>query len=125
MIVEKSRVGGMTLLTVEGIIKLGESAKFLVENLQRVLESEEGHVILDLARINHIDSTGIGELVGYLGQFRTRDRKLILAAPSERIEKLLAVSQLDRLFTVYPTVAAAVAAESDGRSAERSPQEER
>lgn len=111
MIVEKGRVEGMTVLSVEGIIKLGESAQFLVQTLERVLENDEGHVLIDLARINYIDSTGIGELVGYLGRFRGRDRKLILVNPSERIRKLLQVAQLDRLFPIYDSVDAAVAGE--------------
>lgn len=111
MIVEKRTVEGLTVLAVEGIIKLGESARFLSDALKRALESEEGDVLLDLAGINHIDSTGIGELVGYLGRFQRRDRKLILVRPSERIRKLIQVAQLDRLFTIYDDLDAAVAAE--------------
>ncbi len=111
MFVDKSRIDGMSLLKVEGIIKLGESAEFFAENLKRILEKDDGHVLIDLSKINHIDSTGIGELVGYLGRFGDRDRKLILINPSERIRKLLAVAQLDRLFPTYDDVASAVAAE--------------
>ena len=111
MFVDKSRIDGMSLLKVEGIIKLGESAEFLAENLKRTLEKDRGHVLIDLSKINYIDSTGIGELVGYLGRFKDRDRKLILINPSERIRKLLAVAQLDALFPTYDDIDSAVAAE--------------
>ncbi len=111
MIVEKRKLEGMTLLSVEGIIKLGESAEFLAQTLERSLEKDEGHVLLDLSKINYIDSTGIGELVGHLGRFRQRDRKLILVNPSDRIRKLLAVAQIDTLFAIYDDVATAAAAE--------------
>lgn len=100
MIVEKSKLQGNTLLNVEGVIKLGESARFFAEALQRALEEESGHVLIDFSRINYIDSTGIGELVGYLGRFRDLDRKMILINPSDRIRKLLAIAQLDRLFVM-------------------------
>ncbi len=109
--VDKKRVEGMSLLSIEGIIKLGESAEFLAENLKRILEKDEGHVLLDLSKINYIDSTGIGELVGYLGRFRNRGRQLILINPSDRIRKLLAVAQLDQLFSIYDSLDAARAAE--------------
>ncbi len=112
MFVDKSRIEGMSLLKVEGIIKLGESAEFLAENLKRTLEKDEGHVMMDFSKINYIDSTGIGELVGYLGRFADLDRKLILINPSERIRKLLAIAQLNHLFPTYPDVQSAVAAES-------------
>jgi anti-sigma B factor antagonist len=112
MIVEKRRVDGHTLLNVEGVIKLGESAQFFAQALDRALEEEQGNVLVDFSRINYIDSTGIGELVGFLGRFRDRDRKLILVNPSDRIRKLLAIAQLDRLFSIYDSLETALAAEN-------------
>lgn len=109
VIIEKRRQDDTTVLCVEGIIKLGESAEFLAQTLERVLQNETGHVVIDLSQINYIDSTGIGELVGYLGRFRNRNRQLILAHPSERIRKLLAVAQLDSLFPIYDTLEEALA----------------
>ena len=76
MIVEKRRIEDLTLLRLEGVIKLGESAEFFAQTLDRALSDEAGHVLVDFSRINYIDSTGIGELVGYLGRFRDLQRKL-------------------------------------------------
>lgn len=111
MIVEKRHQDGYILLNVEGVIKLGESAEFFAQTLARALEEGEGHVLVDFSKINFIDSTGIGELVGYLGQFRDRRRKLILINPTDRIRKLLEVARLAELFPIYDTVDLAVAAE--------------
>lgn len=109
VIVEKSNHGHSTLLKVEGTIKLGESAQFFAQTLKRALETEPGHVLVDLSEINYIDSTGIGELVGYLGRFRDTGRKLVLVNPSERIRKLLKIAKLDDLFPIYDTLDAALA----------------
>lgn len=112
MIVEKRHLeGGITLLMVEGVIKLGESAQFFAQTLDRALADDKGHVIIDFSHINFIDSTGIGELVGYLGRFREFQRELVLVNPSERIRKLLQVARLDKLFSMYETVDAALAAQ--------------
>ncbi|HEV3074075.1 MAG TPA: STAS domain-containing protein, partial [Thermoanaerobaculia bacterium] len=82
MIVEKRHLeGGVTLLNIEGVIKLGESAQFFAQTLDRTLADDKGHVIIDFTRINFIDSTGIGELVGYLGRFRSFQRELMLVNP--------------------------------------------
>jgi len=113
MIVEKRRIGDHTLLRVEGVIKLGESAQFLAQTLDRALAEDGGHVFVDLEKINYMDSTGIGELVGYLGRFREKERRLVLVHPSQRIRKLLEVAQLVDLFPVYDDVEAALAAEGD------------
>jgi anti-sigma B factor antagonist len=111
MIVEKRHLDGFTLLNLEGVIKLGESAQFFAQTLERSLKDDSGHVIIDFSKINYIDSTGIGELVGYLGRFRDFKRELILVNPSERIRKLLQVARLAELFPTYDTVPAAMAGE--------------
>lgn len=111
MIVEKRHLDGFILLNVEGVIKLGESAEFFAETLARALEEDEGHVLVDFSKINYIDSTGIGELVGHLGRFQDRRRKLILVNPTERIRRLLEVARLAELFPIYDTIEAAMAAE--------------
>jgi anti-sigma B factor antagonist len=111
MIVQKRHLDGFTLLNVEGVIKLGESAQFFAQTLERTLSDDLGHVIIDFSKINFIDSTGIGELVGYLGRFRNSKRELILVNPSERIRKLLQVARLDTLFPTYDSVEAAIDAE--------------
>jgi anti-anti-sigma factor len=117
MIVEKRHLDGYVLLNVEGVIKLGESAEFFAQTLARALEEEQGHVLIDFSKINYIDSTGIGELVGYLGQFGDRRRKLILVNPTDRIRKLLEVARLAELFAIYDTVDEAVEAEGSGPGA--------
>jgi anti-sigma B factor antagonist len=110
MIVQKRHLDGFTLLNVEGVIKLGESAQFFAQTLERALSDDRGHVIVDFSKINSIDSTGIGELVGYLGRFRSFNRDLILVNPSQRIRKLLLVAGLAELFSIHETVEDAVAA---------------
>lgn len=110
MIIEKRRLGEDTLLTVEGVIKLGESAEFLARTLDRVLSESGRHVLIDMAKINYMDSTGIGELVGYLGRFREAKRRLVLIHPAERVRRLLEVAQLADLFPTYDSLEEALAA---------------
>lgn len=113
MIVEKKSHGNHTVLRVEGVVKMGESAQFLAQTLEKLLAEAGGHVLVDLERINYIDSTGIGELVGYFGKFREKGRRLVLVQPAERIRKLLAVARLDDIFPTYDTLEAALASEGD------------
>jgi anti-sigma B factor antagonist len=90
---------------------MGESAQFLAQALERLLAEEQGNVLVDLERINYIDSTGIGELVGYFGKFRERERRLVLVKPADRIKKLLEIAKLDRVFASYDDLETALAAE--------------
>jgi anti-sigma B factor antagonist len=120
LIVEKKHLDNFTILYVEGLIKLGESAEFFSSALENVLKNESTNVIIDFTKIDYIDSTGIGELVGYLGKFTTQNRKLVLVNPSERIQKLLKLAKLDTVFKIYNTEEEAVAAESGSSTARAS-----
>ncbi len=120
VIVEKKHLDNFTILYVEGLIKLGESAEFFSSVLENVLKNESTNVIIDFTKIDYIDSTGIGELVGYLGKFTTQNRKLVLVNPSERIQKLLRLAKLDTVFKIYSTEEEAVAAESGSSTARAS-----
>ena len=97
---------------MEGLIKLGESAEFFSAALENVLKNESTNVIIDFTKIDYIDSTGIGELVGYLGKFSGQNRKLILVNPSERILKLLKLAKLDSIFKIYNSEEEAISAET-------------
>src|SRR5437868_14864777 len=101
MIVEKKHSENFTILYVEGLIKLGESAEFFSSALENVLKNESSNVIIDFTKIDYIDSTGIGELVGYLGKFTTQNRKVIVVNPSEWIMKLLKLGKLDKVVKIY------------------------
>lgn len=111
MIVEKTRHGGHTVLALEGTIRLGESADFFSRMLQRTLDDDSGHVMIDFSKINYIDSTGIGELVGNLRKFRDQQRKVVLVNPSDKIRQLLEISHLGGLFPVHSSLEDALRAE--------------
>jgi len=101
LIIEKRTRGNVSILDVEGAIKLGESADFFSRALENVLKQETSHVVIDFSGINYIDSTGIGELIGYLSKFSGEHRQVALVNPSERILKLLKAVRLESLFKVF------------------------
>lgn len=111
LIVEKENREGFTIIHIEGLIKLGESAEFFSQTLETVLKNDSGSVLVDFTKIDYIDSTGIGELVGYLGRFSDQNRHLILVNPSERIMKLLKLAKLETVFRIYGSEDEAIAAE--------------
>ena len=109
MIIEKRSRGNTTILDIEGAIKLGESAEFFSETLDHVLRNEKANVVIDFSRINYIDSTGVGELIGYLSKFSDERRQVLLVNPSQRILKLLRVVRLDKIFKIFPDEDSAIA----------------
>ena len=109
MIIEKRSRGKVTILDIEGAIKLGESAEFFSSALDNVLHKEDSNVVIDFTGINYIDSTGMGELVGYLSKFSGENRQILLVKPSGRILKLLKVVRLDKVFKIFQDEDSAIA----------------
>jgi anti-sigma B factor antagonist len=101
MQIRRSEETGVTILEVEGTIKLGESAQQFAAELQGVFEGSSNGVLIDFARIDYLDSTGIGELVGYLQKFTRANRRVALFRPHHRLEALLKATRLDTIFPVF------------------------
>jgi len=92
---------GVTVLDVKGNIRLGESAQQFAAELQRLFDETRGGVVLDVAEIDYLDSTGIGEMVGYLQKFSKANRRIALFRPHQRLEALLKLTRLDTVFPVF------------------------
>lgn len=101
MIVNRLKRGETTILRLEGVVKMGESARLFSEHLEAVLEEDDGPVLLDFEKIDTLDSTGLGELIGYLQRFEERHRPMAIVRPKERILALLRLTRLDTLIKVF------------------------
>lgn len=104
----RKREGDVTVLDIQGVIKLGESAREFSNFLDGVLEDDTGPVVINFEGINYMDSTGLGELVGYLQKFEDRQRKMVLVRPSQRILALLRITRLDNVFAIFDSTEEAV-----------------
>ncbi len=101
MRIERTEERGVIIIAIFGVLKLGESARRLADDLDRALEEGAQAVILDLEGIDSVDSTGLGELVGYLQRFGEQGRRLVLLRPGKRILNLLKLTRLDEIFPIY------------------------
>jgi anti-sigma B factor antagonist len=109
MRIERTEEGNVTVVALEGVIRLGESAKAFSTYLEELLQEGAPTVLLDFTAIDHVDSTGLGELVGYLQRFTEQGRRLALLKPHRRILNLLKLTKLDEVFTIYDDLGAALA----------------
>ncbi|MGE5287256.1 MAG: STAS domain-containing protein [Micromonosporaceae bacterium] len=67
------------------------------------------HLVVDMSRLGFMDSTGLGVLVDVHKRLSGRGGKLALAAPQPIVAKVLAISGLDQVLDLYPSVALAIA----------------
>ena len=108
MDIERMEQGEVTIVVVRGVIKLGESALTFSRFLGEVLAEGSNTVLIDLEGIDHVDSTGLGELVGYLQRFEEQGRRMAFINPAKRLRKLFKLTRLDEVVPIYDDRARAI-----------------
>jgi anti-sigma B factor antagonist len=104
---------GYLVLDVAGEIDV-YTAPQLRERLIALVEGGARHVVVNLDRVEFLDSTGLGVLVGALKRLRGVGGELFLVCAQERLLKIFRITGLDRVFTLYESVDAATAAGPNG-----------
>jgi anti-sigma B factor antagonist len=99
-------VAGRRVLDVGGEIDV-YTAPQLRERLVALVEDGARQVVVDLSRVEFLDSTGLGVLVGALKRLRSVDGDLSLVCPRERLLKIFRITGLDGVFTIHDSVGAA------------------
>jgi len=65
--------------------------------------SDQGctQIVVDLSRIDYMDSTGLGVLVGALKRLREKDGELRLVQPTPRVMRVLEITRLVNVFQIF------------------------
>jgi anti-sigma B factor antagonist len=109
MKVLKERKGDITVLRLRGTLMGGPDSKVFDEALAEVLQSGATSVLVDMADISWVNSTGLGILIAGHRTVSTKGGSLKLLHVSKRIESLLMVTKLNTLFESYDDEAQAYA----------------
>jgi anti-sigma B factor antagonist len=89
---------GIFIIDLSGRISLGEGSALLRKTVRDLLDQGHTQIILNLADVSYIDSSGIGELVSGFTAVRNRGGELKLLSLTKKVNDLL---QLTKLFTVF------------------------
>ena len=87
----------LTIIKPAGILD-GVKANQLCRQVSELLASGNNFVMLDLADVNFIDSSGLGALIIALKMLRTAGGDLYLCSIAEPVRSLLSMTRMDRLF---------------------------
>ena len=113
--IEERRAGGVTILAINGDLLLtGRGQTPIADRVRSELQQGHTRVVLDLARVRYVDSTGLGELVHAHCAVRNRSGAMRLMNVSKRVKDLLIVTRLDTLFDCFETEADTLASFAPG-----------
>ena len=98
--IQPREVGKVTILDVKGRIVLGDEIGDLREAVHKLVEEGKKKVILNLAAVDYIDSSGVGELVGCYTTLRNAGGELKLLNLSQKVQDILYVTKLYTVFDI-------------------------
>lgn len=101
---------GIVVLEPRGKIMGGPDASLLHDKLHEVLEAGKKKVVIDLSKVEWMNSTGLGILISTYTTLRNNEGELKLANVTDKIHSLLIITKLVTVFDTYDSVQEAVQA---------------
>jgi anti-sigma B factor antagonist len=92
------QAGSVTVVDVSGRIELGEESAAIRELIANLLSQGHTQILLNLAAVDYIDSSGLGALIGALASVRKQGGELKLLNLTNNV---IDVMQVTRLYTVF------------------------
>jgi anti-sigma B factor antagonist len=99
---------GVVILEPKGKIMGGPDATALHDKIHELIENKKLRVIIDLGKVDWMNSTGLGILIAGLTTLRDNQGELKLAAVTDKIQSLLTITKLITVFDAHDTVEQAI-----------------
>lgn len=102
------QVGDVTVIDASGRITLGEGSSTFRDAIREMTAKGNKKLLLNLADVSYIDSSGIGEMVSGFTSVTNQGGQLKLLNLTKRVKDLLQITKLYTVFEVFEDEAAAV-----------------
>lgn len=103
------QVGDVFVLHLQGPITLGQATSTLRQLVQDTIAAGHTKILLNLAEVYYIDSSGLGELVSAFTSAQNQDVKLKLMKLAPRVQDLIQLTKLYQVIEVFPDEDSAIA----------------
>ena len=98
--IDTREVSHVSILDVKGRIVLGEEIQQVRDAVRALLDQGKKKIILNLAGVDYMDSSGVGELVGAFTTVRNSGGELKLLNLSQKVQDILHVTKLYTVFDI-------------------------
>ena len=106
--VKERQAGDVTILDLTGEVRIGEGSVALRDSIRNLADQGKKKVLLNLAGVKYIDSSGIGELIANYTTISRQGGQLKLLKLTDRVQNLLVITKLLTVFDSYEDEAEAL-----------------
>jgi len=105
---KERQAGDVTILDLSGSVRMGEGSVQLRDSIRHLVDQGKKKVLLNLAGVKYIDSSGIGELIANYTTISRQGGQLKLLNLTDKIQNLLVITKLLTVFDAYDNEAEAL-----------------
>ena len=109
--VSTARRGSFAVLTVVGEVDLG-TVSALADAVSTATSDGSADLVIDLGGVTFLDSSGLKVLVSTLKRTEKAGKSLSLVAVPRVVMRVLTVTALDKVFSIYDSVDDVIGAEA-------------
>ena len=99
--IQERQIGNVTVLDMDGNVRIGSSNVTLAKAIQGLIAEGRNQVLLNLARVAYIDSSGLGELVSAHVALGNKGGKIKLLNLTKRLKEIMSITKLSTVFDVF------------------------
>jgi len=96
------------ILDLNGQVTLGEALADLRDSIREALAGDRKNILLNLAEVSYIDSSGLGQLIASYATANSRGGQMKLLNLQKRVNDLMQVTKLLTVFETYTSEQAAL-----------------
>jgi len=96
------------ILDMSGRVSLGEALADLRDSIREALAGDQKNILLNLAEVSYIDSSGLGQLIGSYATVTGRGGQMKLLNLQKRVKDLMQITKLLTVFETYTSEGAAL-----------------
>ena len=105
---KERQAGDVTILDLSGEVRIGDSSVALRNSVRNLADQGKKKLLLNLAGVKYIDSSGIGELIANYTTVKRGGGQLKLLNLTDRVQNLLVITKLLTVFDAYEDEAEAL-----------------
>jgi anti-sigma B factor antagonist len=102
-------VQDITIIDLTGQITLGDATAAIRDEIRDELNNGAKKILLNLADVTYIDSSGLGELTSAFTSVKNRGGALKLLSLTKRVHDLMQITKLYTVFDIYDDEKKAIA----------------
>ncbi len=108
MNINERKSDDVTVLEIEGNLAREENSQFRTR-VAAIINAGARKLVLDLTKVSHMDSTGLGELISCYASMQKVGGMIKLLNPNHRVENILVITKLITVFETFNSESSAVA----------------